>query len=230
MPSRAVGYVPDAYITEAYGARTQTNAYVAGFTIPDWLNYIVAGGTASITFVSIYTRFLAEKREEDAQRTFSVIITVMTTVLIIGVILAEIFTPQISRHLFKGFSPEQLELCVRLTRILLPAQIFFYVGGVVSAVLLSRRLFLFPAFGPLIYNVFIILGGIALSRRLGISSLAYGALLGSFLGPFLINAIGAAKIGTGYRVSFDLRNPAFREWVQLSIPLMLGVALLTAVV
>src|SRR2546421_5236390 len=228
MLSRVVGYVREAYIAWAFGAGPQTDAYVAGFTIPDWLNYIVAGGTASITFVSIYTRFLAEKREEDAQKTFSVIITVMTTVLGIGVILAEIFTPQISRHLFKGFSPEQLELCVRLTRILLPAQIFFYVGGVVSAVLLSRRLFLFPAFGPLIYNVFIILGGIALSRRLGISSLAYGALLGSFLGPFLINAIGAAKIGTGYRPSFDVKNPAFREWVRLSIPLMLGVSLVTA--
>jgi putative peptidoglycan lipid II flippase len=228
MLSRVVGYVREAYIAWAFGAGPQTDAYVAGFTIPDWLNYIVAGGTASITFVSIYTRFLAEQREEDAQKTFSVIITVMTTVLVIGVILAEIFTPQISRHLFKGFSPAQLELCVRLTRILLPAQIFFYVGGVVSAVLLSRRLFLFPAFGPLIYNVFIILGGIALSHRLGISSLAYGALLGSFLGPFLINAIGAAKIGTGYRVSFDVCNPAFREWVRLSIPLMLGVSLVTA--
>src|SRR5438552_13434165 len=228
MLSRVIGYVREAYIAWAFGAGPQTDAYVAGFTIPDWLNYIVAGGTASITFVSIYTRFLAEKREEDAQRTFSVIITVMTTVLGIGVILAEIFTPEISRHLFKGFTPEQLELCVHLTRILLPAQIFFYVGGVVSAVLLSRRLFLFPAFGPLIYNVFIILGGIALSRRLGISSLAYGALLGSFLGPFLINAIGAARIGTGYKISFDVRNPAFREWDQLSIPLMLGVSLVTA--
>src|SRR2546429_3609312 len=228
MLSRVIGYVREAYIAWAFGAGPQTDAYVAGFTIPDWLNYIVAGGTASITFVSIYTRFLAEKREEDAQKTFSVIITVMTAVLGVGVILAEIFTPEISRHLFKGFAPEQLELCVHLTRILLPAQIFFYVGGVVSAVLLSRRLFLFPAFGPLIYNVFIILGGIALSRRLGISSLAYGALLGSFLGPFLINAIGAAKIGTGYRISFDVRNPAFREWVRLSIPLMLGVSLVTA--
>src|SRR5437879_558814 len=228
MLSRVVGYVREAYIAWAVGAGPQTDAYVAGFTIPDWLNYIVAGGTASITFVSIYTRFLAEKREEDAQKTFSVIITVMTAVLGVGVILAEIFTPEISRHLFKGFSPEQLELCVRLTRILLPAQIFFYVGGVVSAVLLSRRLFLFPAFGPVIYNVCFIRGGIGLSGRLGISSLAYGALLGSFLGPFLINAIGAAKIGTGYRISFDVRNPAFREWVRLSIPLMLGVSLVTA--
>ena len=65
-----------------------------------------------------------------------------------GVLLAEFFTPEISRHLFPKFSAEQLELCVHLTRILLPAQIFFYVGGVVSAVLLSRRLFLFPAFSP----------------------------------------------------------------------------------
>ena len=228
MLSRIIGYVREAYIAWAFGAGPATDAYVAGFTIPDWLNYLVAGGTASITFVSIYTRFLAEKREQDAQKTFSVIITVMTAVLGSGVLLAEVFTPQISRHLFSGFSPDQLELCVHLTRILLPAQIFFYVGGVVSAVLLSRRLFLFPAFGPLLYNAAIILGGVLLSRRLGIASLAYGALLGSFLGPFLVNAIGAARIGTGYRISFDVRNPAFREWVRLSIPLMLGVSLVSA--
>ena len=226
--SRVIGYVREAYIAWAFGAGPATDAYVAGFTIPDWLNYLVAGGTASITFVSIYTRFLAENREEDAQKTFSVIITVMTAVLGVGIVLAEIFTPQISRHLFSGFTAAQLDLCVHLTRILLPAQIFFYVGGVVSAVLLSRRLFLMPAFGPLLYNAAIILGGLLLSRRLGIASLAYGAVAGSFLGPFLVNAIGAVRIGTGYRISFDIRNPAFREWVRLSIPLMLGVSLVTA--
>ncbi len=228
MLSRVIGYVREAYIAWAFGAGPQTDAYVAGFTIPDWLNYLVAGGTASITFVSIYTRFLAQNKEEDAQKTFSIIITVMTAVLGIGTILAEIFTPQIERHMFSGFSQPQLELCVHLTRILLPAQLFFYVGGVVSAVLLSRRLFLFPAFGPLLYNIAIIAGGVLLSHRLGISSLAYGALAGSFVGPFLVNAVGAARIGTGYRISFDTRNPAFREWVRLSIPLMLGVSLVTA--
>jgi putative peptidoglycan lipid II flippase len=228
MLSRVIGYVREAYIAWAFGAGPQTDAYVAGFTIPDFLNYIVAGGTASITFISIYTRFLAEKKEEEAQKTFSIIITVMTVALGIGTVLAEIFTPQIERHLFSGFSPEQLRLCVHLTRILLPAQIFFYVGGVVSAVLLSHRLFLFPAFGPLLYNVAIIAGGLLFSGRLGISSLAYGALAGSFLGPFLVNAIGAARIGTGYRISFDIQNPAFLEWVRLSIPLMLGVSLVTA--
>jgi putative peptidoglycan lipid II flippase len=201
---------------------------VAAFTLPDFLNYIVAGGAASITFISIYTRFLAEKRTAEAERTFSIIITVMTAVMIVGTIATEIFAPQFVRWFVKGFPPDKIDLCVHLTRILLPAQIFFYVGGVVSAVLLSHRLFLFPAFGPLIYNVFIILGGIVGGRHFGIASLAYGALAGAFAGPFLASVIGAAKIGTGYRPSFDVTNPAFLEWVKLSVPLMLGVSLVTA--
>src|SRR5579859_1269439 len=227
MLSRVIGYARDAYIAWAYGAGGATDAYVAAFTLPDFLNYIVAGGAASITFISIYTRFLAEKRDADAQKTFSVVITVMTAVMIVGTIATEIFAPEFVRWFVKGFTPDKIELCVRLTRILLPAQIFFYVGGVVSAVLLSHRLFLFPAFGPLLYNVFIILGGVVGRHRLGIASLAYGALAGAFAGPFLASVIGAARIGTGYRPSFDIRNPAFREWVKLSIPLMLGFSLVT---
>jgi putative peptidoglycan lipid II flippase len=228
MLSRVIGYVREAYIAYAFGAGVQTDAYVAAFTLPDWLNYIVAGGAASITFISIYTRFLAEKRDADAKKTFSVVITVMTAVMVVGTILTEIFTPQFVRWMFRGFSPMQVELTVHLTRILLPAQIFFYVGGVVSAVLLSHRLFLFPALGPLLYNIFIIFGGVVGGHRFGIASLAYGALAGSVVGPFLASVIGAAKIGTGYKPSFDIMNPAFREWVRMSVPLMLGVSLVTA--
>ena len=225
--SRVMGFVREMYIARTFGAGWQTDAYVAAFTIPDWLNYIAAGGTASITFVSIYTRFLAEKREDDAKKTFSIILSVMSLVLLVGILLGEIFAPQLVHLMFGKFKPEQFELCVFLTRVLLPAQAFFYVGGVVSAVLLARRLFLLPALGPLIYNGGIILGGVLFAHQFGISSLAYGAIAGSFLGIFLINAVGAARVGAGYRPSFDIRNPAFRHWVKLSVPLMLGVSLVT---
>ncbi|HMK29157.1 MAG TPA: lipid II flippase MurJ, partial [Terriglobales bacterium] len=56
MLSRVIGYVREAYIAWAFGAGPQTDAYVAAFTLPDFLNYILAGGTASITFIAIYTR------------------------------------------------------------------------------------------------------------------------------------------------------------------------------
>jgi putative peptidoglycan lipid II flippase len=231
MLSRVFGFLREAYIAWAFGATRLTDVYNAGFTIPDWLNYIVAGGTVSITFIAIYTRFLAEGKEEEANRTFSIIITVMTTVLLAGIALAWIYAPQLIDWYFggkDGFDPEKLAICVYLTRILLPAQLFFYVGGVVSAVLYSRRLFFLPAFGPLVYNVAIILGGVLFSHRFGIASLAYGAVAGSFIGIFLLNAMGAASAGARYRLSFDIHNPAFREWVRLSIPLMLGVSLVSA--
>ena len=231
MLSRVFGFLREAYIAWAFGATSLTDAYNAGFTIPDWLNYIVAGGTVSITFIAIYTRFLAEGKDDEAQKTFSVIITVMSSVMIAGIILLWIFAPQLDGWYFggkDGFDAEKLAICIRLTRILLPAQLFFYVGGVVSAVLYSRRLFFLPAFGPLVYNVAIILSGVLFSHRLGIASLAYGAVAGSFLGIFLINAIGAARAGARYSFSLDIHNAAFREWVRLSIPLMLGVSLVSA--
>lgn len=227
MLSRVMGYVREIYIAWAFGAGWQTDAYVAGFTIPDWLNYIAAGGTVSITFISLYTKFLAEKREDLAKKTFSTIITVMGVVVIIGIILGEIYAPQLVHLMFKKFTPQQFELCVFLTRILLPAQAFFYIGGVVSAVLLARRFFLLPALGPLVYNASIILGGVLFSRQFGIASLAYGAVVGSFLGIFLINAVGAARAGAGYQFSFDIKDPSFLKWIKLSIPLMLGVSLVT---
>ena len=228
MLSRVIGYLREAYIAYAFGAGPRTDAYVAAFTIPDWLNYLVAGGTASITFISIFTRYTSEQREAAAYKAFSVIITVMTAVLTVGIVLTEIFAPQILRAYFRDFTPEQLELCVYLTRILLPTQVFFYVGGIVSAILFSKRLFLLPAFGGVFYNVFIILGGVALGSRLAIASLAYGALAGGIIGPFLLNVVGAARVGVRYRPSFNVRDAGFREWVWLSIPLMLGVSLVAA--
>src|SRR5438045_7916638 len=94
MLSRIIGYLREAYIAYAFGAGPQTDAYVAAFTLPDWLNYLVAGGTASITFISIYTRYAAEQREEQANRASSVIITGKTAELGAGLLVADKFAPQ----------------------------------------------------------------------------------------------------------------------------------------
>ncbi len=228
MLARVIGYLREMYVAWAFGAGPKTDAYVAAFQVPDYLFYLLAGGTASITFISIYTRHTASGDEKKAQDAFDTTITIMAVIALLGTVLVEIFTPQILSLIFPRFQPEQMELCVYLTRVLLPGQIFFYAGGIVSAVLLSRRMFLYPALSPVLYGSSIIIGGLLGAHRFGIAALAYGALCGSFVGPFLINSIGAAKAGLRYKWSFDFRNPEFREWVKLSIPLMLGVSLVSA--
>ncbi len=228
MLSRILGLVRESYMAWAFGALTKTDAYVAAFTLPEFVNYLLAGGTASITFVAMLTRYAAEKREAEAQKAFSIIITVVTVLLCVLLGAAYILTPQFTRWWFKDFGPDELALCIHLTRILLPVQAFFVVGGVISAVLQWRRQFLFPALTPILYNLGIILGGVFLRRWLGIASLAWGALAGAVFGAFVINVVGARKTGIGYKPSFDLRHPAFLEWLWLSIPLMLGVSLVYA--
>ena len=225
MLSRALGLVREAYIAWAFGAGSKTDSFVAAFTLPDFVNYLLAGGTASITFVAMLTRYASEKREDEAQKAFSVIISVISVLLLAFIAVATIFTPEFTRWWFPHFGPDEIALCVHLTRILLPVQAFFVVGGVVSAVLQWRRRFLYPALTPILYNLGIIVGGLFLSHWLGIASLAWGALGGAFFGALFINVIGARKTGIGYRPSFQVRHPAFLEWLRLSIPLMLGVSL-----
>ena len=228
MLARVIGYLREMYVAWAFGAGPTTDAYVAAFQIPDYLFYLLAGGTTSITFISIYARHTSRGEDDKAQAAFNTTVTIMTAIALAGTVLVEFFTPQIAGLVFPKFTPEQMELCVHLTRIILPGQIFFYAGGIVSAVLLSRRMFLYPALSPVFYGSSIIVGGLLGAHRFGIAALAYGALVGSFLGPFLINSIGAAKTGLRYQRSFDFGNPEFREWVKLSIPLMLGVSLVSA--
>ncbi|MBV8206926.1 MAG: murein biosynthesis integral membrane protein MurJ [Acidobacteria bacterium] len=230
MLSRVVGLVREKYIAFAFGANGQTDAFYAANTLPDYLYYIVAGGAASITFITIYTRYLTEKRENEANHVFSTVLTVMVVVLGALILLGEWFTPQIVGFILPGFRgrPAELLNCVRLTRILMPTQLFFYVGGVLSAVLLTHRMFLVPALTPIVFTLGIIGGGVVLSHQMGIASLAVGAVAGVIAGPFLINAIAASRTGIRYRPAFDLRDEGFREWVRLSIPLMLGVSLASA--
>ena len=225
--SRIIGLVRVKYIAYLFGAGPQTDAFNSAFQLPDMIAYFLVGGAASVTFVTILSRYRDSGRDDEGTRAMSVILTSMLLVLGGAILLAEIFAPFYVRWWFKGFSPEQAALCTAMTRILLPGQLLFFAGGVFGSVMLVRKQFALQAVTPLIYNLGIILGGVFLAKLVGIRSLAWGAFAGVFIGPFLMNAIGAHRAGVRYRPMIDWSNPGLREWVRLSIPLMLGVSLVS---
>ncbi len=226
--SRLLGYVREAYVASVFGAGANTDAYIAAFTLPDPFSCMLAAGSVGVTVTSIMARYRAEKREEVAQQGINVMMTVILVILALGITVLELTASKIEPYMFPNFTPAQLELCVRITRILLPGKIFYYFGGVYAAVLLSRRWFLVPSTVPLLYNVCIILSGVVAARRFGITSLAFGVVAGLFIGHFFLNAMSAGRSGFHFRPSFDIHNPAFREWVRLSVPLGLGISILMA--
>lgn len=228
MLSRVIGLVRIKVIAYLFGAASLTDAYTAAFQLPDMLAYFLVGGTASVTFITILSRYREQGKEHEGEEALSVILSVMLLVLGTAVILGEIFAPYYTRVFFHGFNAEKAALCTHMTRILLPVQLCFFVGGVLAAVLLVRKQFAWQAISPLIYNLGIILGGILLAKKLGVPSLAIGALAGAIIGPLLLNYVGTRRLGVRLRFSLDWSNPGLREWVRMSIPLMVGVSLVSA--
>ncbi len=226
--SRMIGLVRLKYIVWLIGRGAEADALNAAFVLPDMISYFLVGGAASITFVTILTRYREEGREAEGERSLSVILSTMYLALGAAILLAELFAPWYVRWWFDGFDPAKAALCTMLTRILLPAQLCFFAGGVFGAVLMVRKQFSIQALAPLIYGLGPIAGGLLLVRRIGVSSLAVGYVAGAVLGPFLLNWFFAHRGGTHYRFILDWRDAGLREWVRMSLPLMAGVSLVTA--
>ena len=214
------------YINFLFGAGVAQDAYRAAFKLPDLLNYFLIGGAASISLITILNRYREQGDEAGADRALSVILTNMLLVLGAGVLLGEIFAPQYVVLANKGFRGDgRAELCTALTRLMLPVQLFILTGSMMSARLQVRKIFLYQALTPIIYNGGIITGALLLHRQLGVYSLAVGVLGGMLVGSALLNTLGALRTGLQFRPVVDFRDRAFREWLRLSLPLMVGVSL-----
>jgi putative peptidoglycan lipid II flippase len=215
------------YVNLLFGAGAAQDAYRAAFKLPDLLSYFLTGGAVSISLVTILNRYRESGDDEGADRALSSVLTTMLVVLLVGVLLAEILAPWYVTLANKGFrtDPLRADMCTALTRIILPAQLFFFIGACMSARLQVRKIFIYQAGAPLVYNLGIILGAFFLHKQIGIYSLAVGVLWGVIFGAFLLNTIGALRTGFRFRPVLSFRDPAFREWFRLTWPLMVGVSL-----
>ena len=220
--SGVLGLVRTKYINHIFGAGAATDAYNAAFQLPDMISYFLVGGVGSVTLVTMLTRFRERGDQEGEDRTLSVVLNAMLVVLAVAVVLAELLAPLYTRVAFPKFNQERATLCTALTRLLLPGQLFFFSGGVFGARLLARKIFVYQAVAPLIYTLGILAGMFFFSNSMGVYSLPLGVLAGVVLGPGLLTAYGAFRSGLHYTPVFDLRHPAFREWLRLNLPLMLG--------
>ncbi|HEV2381158.1 MAG TPA: murein biosynthesis integral membrane protein MurJ [Terriglobia bacterium] len=223
--SRFLGFLREWTVAHQVGSNAATDAYYAAFTLPDFLNYLVAGASLSVIFIPVFTKYVAEGKEDEGWHVFSTVVTFMTILLIVAVGIGEIFAPQIINLTSPGFAAGEKARVVFLTRLMLPAQICFVLGSILQAVQYAKGQFLVPSLGVVVYNAFIVIGGWSLARYIGMAGFAVGVLVGAVLGNFLLQVYGSTRAQARFRPNLNLRHPGFKLFLKLAVPIMLALSL-----
>ena len=239
--SRFIGLLQSVLISALMPA-TATDAYNFAFDLPNYLNYLVAGGAISLTFIPTFTRLWDKGKEAEAWRFFSTLMCVMGAVLFAATALMMIFAPQLIDLTKPGLlrlgadglpDPRKVatrELTITMTRVILPAQCFFYSGGLMLGVLNTFKRFGSTGWTGAIYNLVAIFVAVPLwfLTRDPIV-FAWGILLGAFVGnfamPWMALHSGPRSQRPRFRLIFDIANPSVKRFFILTLPIMLGVSL-----
>ncbi len=221
--SRLLGYARDLLLAHLEGAGANTDAYFMAFLLPDLLNYLLAGGALAIAFIPLYTRIRESRGDEAAGRLFATVLGTSGVVVTLATAVLFVFAEDLVASQLTHFDAATRELTVRLTRIVLPAQIFFVTGGVLRAVLMAHGRFREQAAAPLLYNGSIVIGGWLAG---GVEGFAWGVLAGAVLGNWAVPLLGMLRVRP-VRLRLAFWDADLGRYLWIAAPLMLGASLTT---
>jgi len=180
--SRILGYVRDILIAIFLGTSFFADAFFVAFRLPNTFRRLFAEGTFNAAFIPSYAGELAQDKEQ-ADHFAKNVFNLLFIILLVFVLVAEIFMPQLIYLIAPGFykNPEKLKLAVDLSRIIFPFLFFICLASFFAAILNSYNKFAAAAAAPIILNV-ILIGSLFFSQWLNISEVLTLSYAVSFSG------------------------------------------------
>jgi putative peptidoglycan lipid II flippase len=225
--SRIAGLVRERALAHYLGLSPAADAYAAALRIPNLLQNLFGEGVLSASFIPVYSRLMAEGREEDARRVARTVATLLALVAslitLVGVLAADVLVDLI----VPGWQGDKRELTVTLVRILFPGVALLVLSAWCLGVLNSHRRFFLSYVSPVLWNTAIIAAAVVGGRRLAGDVddiavwVAWGAVIGSAaqLGVQLPLTI---KLLRGFRPSLDRKHEGVKQTLRAFGPVFLG--------
>lgn len=141
MLSRVFGLLRQLAFSSFFGLTAYGDAYNAAVRIPNTVRNLLGEGTLSASFVPVYTRIL-ERGDVRASRALAgavlgILMLSVSVLTIAGIVAA----PFLTTLLAPGFSGEQRDLTIRLTRLLFPMSAVMVLSGWCLGIQNSHRRF-----------------------------------------------------------------------------------------
>ncbi|OGP56738.1 MAG: murein biosynthesis integral membrane protein MurJ [Deltaproteobacteria bacterium RBG_13_49_15] len=225
--SRIFGFLRDMMIAWVFGAGAGADAFFVAFRIPNLLRRLLAEGSLSVSFIPVFTEYLANQGQEEAFRLARSAVKMLSILLLVVVVLGIIFSPAIVRIIAPGFagSTDKLSLTISLTRIMFPYIFFIALMALGMGILNTLGHFAAPAAAPALLSITMIASIYLISPHFAdpITGLAIGVLFGGALQlslqiPFILKK----GIYTEKKTAFY--HTGLKKIGQLMVPTIFGAA------
>lgn len=226
--SRILGLVREATKGYFLGTGSLADAFGVAFLIPNLLRRLFAENSISVAFIPTFRTYLEDGKKQDnkkkTQEFLNSTFTLITFLTSIIVVLGIIFAP----YIVKIFNVQDFNETVLLTRIMFPYLMVISIAALFQGILNTMNIFSPSGFTPILFNLFVILSTVILSKFVDnpAKAMSIGVVLGgivqaAFQFPFVLK--------TGWKIKFTsltktVRNPGTKKVIALIIPTIIGMA------
>ncbi len=212
--SRVTGVIKFNVVNYLFGAGADT-FYSANANILA-LRKVLGEGPLVNSFLPVFSKYKNEdalKADKFASNIFNQITLVSAAVVLIGMAAAPYWT----RTFLPGFDEAASREITELTVIMLISTVFFAIFSIAMGILNAHERFVTSSTAPVISNIVFIVFPLMTYHRLGVMSLAWAIVIGSFLQCV---SEGIELYIAGYRYSFymDFKDPKVKQFWRLFFP------------
>lgn len=208
--------------------KTGYDAYLAAFTVPDFMFYILVSGALSVSFIPVFNQRMATGNKKSAWELSTSMINFMAMITLAASILIIIFAEPLVRYVIApGLSESGIALATSMMRVIAVNPFLFAIATVIASIQQAVGRFVFFALAPILYNIGIIIGLLVFTDGInifgwqvfegGIMGVALGVVLGSVL-QLVVSAIGLIGLNFDYRFKIYWKNKGFRQVLRLLPP------------
>ena len=204
---------------------TGYDAYIAAFTVPDFMFFILVSGALSVSFIPVFNQRLASGNKKSAWELSTSMINFMALITLVTSILIIIFAEPLLRYVIApGLGESGMALATSMMRVIAVNPFLFAIATVIASMQQAVGRFTFYALAPTIYNIGIIIGIIWFTGGInifgwqvfegGIMGVALGVVLGSVM-QLIVSSIGLLGLGFDYQFKIYWKNKGFRKVLSL---------------
>ncbi len=227
--SRVAGLVREIVAARYFGTTGAASAFTLAFQVPNLVRSLFADAALSAAFVPVFTELLEKDKKREAFNLagamFGLILSVLGILTLVFIALAGVIIPLFTG----GYSQELEDLAVGLSRVLFPILVLLGLNGLLVGILNAYDHFTIPALSPLVWNLVIIVGMVALRPLFEGPNELYAYAIGVLAGTLVQFAMAIPplrRIGFDLKISLNWRDPRVTKILKLMLPVAIGLGLI----